>query len=163
MPQIAQIAATYASQVFWLLVVFALIYFVIAKGMLSKVGATVDARSRKIADDLEEAERAKAAAQAAEVTYLAEINAARSDAVKISATAKADAIAETDVKVKAADAVVAKTLQAAEARILAAKTQAMSGVAQVASDAASAIISKLTGTSVGEAEIASAVHASLRR
>ncbi len=162
MPQIAQIAATYASQVFWLLVVFALIYFVIAKGMLSKVGATVDARAKKIADDLEEAERAKAAAQAAEVTYLAEMNAARSDAGKIGVTAKADAAADTDAKVKAADAVVAKSIEAAETRIASAKSQAMAGVAQVASDAASAIIAKLTGTSVGEADVASAVQASLR-
>jgi F-type H+-transporting ATPase subunit b len=163
MPQIDQIVATYASQVFWLLVVFGLIYFVIAKGMLTKVGATVDARAKKIADDLEEAERAKAAAQAAEVTYLAEMNAARGDAGKINATAKAEAAADTDVKVKAAEAVAAKTLEAAEARIAAAKSQAMTGVAQVASDAASAIIAKLTGTSVGEADVASAVQASLRR
>jgi F-type H+-transporting ATPase subunit b len=163
MPQIDQILATYASQVFWLLVVFGLIYFVIAKGMLTKVGATVDARAKKIADDLEEAERAKAAAQAAEVTYLAEMNAARGDASKINATAKAEAAADTDVKVKAAEAVAAKTLEAAEARIAAAKSAAMTGVAQVASDAASAIIAKLTGTSVGEADVASAVQASLRR
>ena len=34
MPQIAQILETYASQIFWLLIVFGLLYFGIAKGML---------------------------------------------------------------------------------------------------------------------------------
>jgi F-type H+-transporting ATPase subunit b len=163
MPQIAQIAATYASQVFWLLLVFGIIYFVIAKGMLTKVGATVDARAKKIAEDLEEAERSKAAAQAAEGTYLAEMNAARGDAGKIGATAKAEATADTDAKVKVADAALAKTLEAAEARIAAAKAQAMAGVQQVASDAAGAIIAKLTGVSASDADIATAVQASLRR
>jgi F-type H+-transporting ATPase subunit b len=163
MPQIAQIAATYASQVFWLLVVFGLIYFVIAKGMLAKVGATVDMRAKKVSNNLEEAQRAKAAAQAAEVTYLAEMNAARGDASKINATAKAEAAVHIDVKVKAAEAVAAKTLEAAEARIATAKSEAMTGVVQVASEAAAAIIAKLTGTNVGEADVVSAVQASLRR
>ncbi len=163
MPQIAQIAATYASQAFWLLLVFALIYFVIARGMLSKVGATVDARAKKIADDLAEAERAKAAAQAAEATYLVEMNAARLDAGKVGAEAKAAALADTDAKVRAADAAAAKALEAAEARIASAKSQAMAGVQQVAQDAASAILGKLTGTTPGEADIASAVQAALRR
>jgi F-type H+-transporting ATPase subunit b len=163
MPQIAQIAATYASQFFWLLLVFGIIYFVIAKGMLSKVGATVDARAKKIADDLDEAERAKAAAKAAEGTYLAEMNSARSDAGKISAVAKIEATADTDAKVKVAETALAKTLEAAEVRIAAAKAQAMTGVQHVASEAASAIVAKLTGMSASDADIAAAVQATLRR
>jgi F-type H+-transporting ATPase subunit b len=161
MPQIAQIAATYASQAFWMLLVFGLIYFGIARGMLTKVGATVDARAKKVADDLAEAERARAAAQAAEATYLVEMNAARSDAGKIGADAKAAALADTDGKVKLAEAAAVKTLEAAETRISAAKAQAMAGVQQVASDAASAIIARLTGASVSDADVASAVQANL--
>ena len=52
MPQISQILATYASQFFWLLIVFGLIYFVIGRGILPRVDATVDARDAKIAGDL---------------------------------------------------------------------------------------------------------------
>ena len=53
MPQIAQLTADnwyLASQLFWLLVVFAGIYAVIGRGMLPKIEATVDARDRKVAD-----------------------------------------------------------------------------------------------------------------
>ena len=52
MPQIAQLTADnwyLASQLFWLLVVFAGIYVVIGRGMLPKIEATVDARDRKVA------------------------------------------------------------------------------------------------------------------
>ncbi len=51
MPQIAQLTADnwyLASQLFWLLVVFAGIYIVIGRGMLPKIEATVDARDRKV-------------------------------------------------------------------------------------------------------------------
>ncbi|RZM11681.1 MAG: ATPase, partial [Sphingomonas sp.] len=33
MPQLSQVAATYASQIFWLLVTFGLLYFVVGRGM----------------------------------------------------------------------------------------------------------------------------------
>jgi F-type H+-transporting ATPase subunit b len=51
MPQIAQIASTYAGQIFWLLIVFGFIYFGIGRSMLPKIEATVDARNSKIADE----------------------------------------------------------------------------------------------------------------
>ena len=48
MPQISQILETYASQFFWLLIVFGLLYFGIGRAMLPKIEATVDARDAKI-------------------------------------------------------------------------------------------------------------------
>jgi F-type H+-transporting ATPase subunit b len=163
MPQLSQILATYASQAFWLLIVFAIIYFVIARGMLTKVGATVDARAKKIADDLAEAERAKAAAEAAEATYLAEMNGARGEAGKIAAEAKSRAAADTDAKVKTADTVAAQKIAEAETRISVAKTEAMGQVAKVAQEAASAILGKLGGGGISDADVAIAVQAALRR
>ncbi|MDZ4275696.1 MAG: ATPase, partial [Erythrobacter sp.] len=41
MPQIAQLADTYASQIFWLLVFFGLTFFVVGRGMVPKVMSTV--------------------------------------------------------------------------------------------------------------------------
>ena len=69
MPQIAQLTADnwyLASQLFWLLVVFAGIYIVIGRGMLPKVEATIDQRDAKIADDLAAAKAARDAADAIE-------------------------------------------------------------------------------------------------
>jgi F-type H+-transporting ATPase subunit b len=59
MPQIAQLAATYASQIFWLLVCFGLVFFVIGRGMLPGVVSTIDQRNKQIADDLGAAEAAR--------------------------------------------------------------------------------------------------------
>ena len=56
MPQIDQIAATYGSQLFWLLLTFGLIYLVVGRGMLPKIEAPVEGRDARIADDLAAAE-----------------------------------------------------------------------------------------------------------
>ena len=77
MPQIAQIDATFASQLFWLILTFGLVYFVIGKGMLPKIEATVEARDNRISDDLAAAERARAAADETEEAYRARTEVSR--------------------------------------------------------------------------------------
>ena len=88
MPQIAQILETYASQFFWMLLVFGLLYFGIGKAMVTKIDANVDARDRKIADDLVAAERARAEAETMASGGSEALNAARSDAQAKAAAAK---------------------------------------------------------------------------
>ena len=99
MPQIAQIDATFASQLFWLIVTFGIIYLVIGRGMLPKIGATVDARDKRISDDLAEAARIRAASEAAMAdieTVAAE--AARDMVARLSGTTTTQAQAAKAVK-----------------------------------------------------------------
>ena len=89
MPQIAQISATYASQIFWLLITFGLLYFVVGRGMVPKIQATVDAREGRIAGDLAAAEAARAEADRVEAAWRAEMDAARAAAMAETNAAKA--------------------------------------------------------------------------
>ena len=59
MPQIAQLAETYSSQIFWLLVIFGLVFFVIGRGMVPRVMDTVAMRDNQIAGDLAAAQAAR--------------------------------------------------------------------------------------------------------
>ena len=77
MPQLNQLALVAQSQLFWLLLVLAFLYFGIGKLMLPKVQSTVEARDRKIADDLAAAQAARAAADETEAAYRARIDARR--------------------------------------------------------------------------------------
>jgi F-type H+-transporting ATPase subunit b len=104
MPQIAQIATTYGSQLFWLLLTFGLIYLVVGRGMVPKISGTVAARDQRIADDLAAAEAARADADAREEAYRAQVDANRADALKVTQAAKESAARATEVRVKAADA-----------------------------------------------------------
>src|SRR4051812_5007750 len=84
MPQISQLAETFASQIFWLLVTFGFVFFVVGKIMLPKVVSTVDARDQSVAGDLAAAEAARAAADQAEENWRTEENAAREGARSVS-------------------------------------------------------------------------------
>lgn len=161
MPQIAQIAATYSSQIFWLLIVFGLIYFGIGKAMLPKITGTVEARDRKIADDLAEAERARARADEIEASYNAGIADARASALKALQDAKAAADADAAARVKAADAELAVKTSQASAQLDAQRVEALAGIEEVAAEAAREIVAKVSGAKVTAAKASKAVKAAL--
>src|SRR4051794_33449918 len=102
MPQITQLSAIFASQLFWLIVVFGITYFVIGRGMVPKIRKTVDAREARIASDLERAQAAREEADRTEAEWRARMDAARVEAARIAQTAKQAGAAETERKVKAA-------------------------------------------------------------
>jgi F-type H+-transporting ATPase subunit b len=161
MPQIAQILETYASQFFWMLLVFGLLYFVIGKGMVSKIDANVDARDRKIADDLAAAERARAEADGLVAGGSEVLNGARSDAQAKAAAAKAKGAKDAEARLAKADEEISAKLAAAEADLAKARNKALAGIESVAAEAAADIVAKVSGAKVSAAQAASAVKAVL--
>jgi|KBSSwiStaDraftv2_1062776.scaffolds.fasta_scaffold196264_3 F-type H+-transporting ATPase subunit b len=161
MPQIDQILETYASQIFWLVIVFGLIYFGIGKAMLPKISGTVDARDRKIADDLAEAQRARARADEIEEAYRAGINEARTAAQKAAQEAKASSALVAEKRIKAADAELAAKTAAAEASLKTAQAEALAGIEEVATEAAQDIVAKVSGGKITKAAASKAVKAAL--
>ncbi|NJC33014.1 F-type H+-transporting ATPase subunit b [Sphingomonas jejuensis] len=158
MPQIDQIASTYASQIFWLLITFGLVYFTIGRGMLPKVEQVVDARDRRIADDLVAAERARAAADETEAAWRKRMDEARDAAAHQTAEAKAAAARDAEGRVKAADAEAEARVAAAEARIAAARTESLANIDTVAAEAAQDIVRRLAGIDIDEAAARAAVR-----
>ena len=161
MPQFDQILSTYASQIFWTLIVFGLIYFTVGRSMVTKIDANVDARDRKIADDLAAAEKARAEADGLVVGGSNALNEARSDAQARAAAAKAKGAKDAEARLAKADAEVAAQLSAAEADLSKARAKALAGIESVAADAAAAIVAKVSGAKVSAAQAATAVKAVL--
>ncbi|MFS0736529.1 ATPase [Sphingomonas sp. 1P06PA] len=161
MPQIAQIVETYASQIFWLLIVFGLIYFGIGRGMLPKIESTIEGRDKKIAGDLAAAEAARNTADTVEADYRARMDATRAQALKATQAAKAQAAADAEVRVKAADAEVAAKAAEADARLQASRTAALSSIEDVAAEATQDIVARVSGLSVGRDEATAAVKSAL--
>ena len=157
MPQISQILETYASQFFWLLIVFGLIYFVIGKGMLPKIDATVDARDAKIAGDLAAAEKARAGAKDLEGAWQAELAQTRSAAQAEAQKAKASAQKDAENRLSKADAEIAAKAAEAEAAIAKARASALAGIDAVAAEAAQDIVAKVSGVNVTPAQATAAV------
>ncbi len=157
MPQIAQLAQTYSSQIFWLLVIFGFVFFVIGKGMVPKVMGTVELRDKQIGSDLAAAEAARNQANAEEDAWRKRENENRAQAQALIAKAKTEAAMASEQKLAAAQVQIDKKLDDAEAKIADARTSALAELEGVASEAAQSIVEKLAGVSVPAASASSAV------
>ena len=115
MPQIDQLDAIFASQLFWLAVVFGIVLVGIGYGMLPKILGTVEQRDARIGDDLAAAERARVAADETEEAYRARINESRAEALKVTQAAKQESARETEQRIAEADAANREKLDAAAA------------------------------------------------
>jgi F-type H+-transporting ATPase subunit b len=161
MPQIEQVAATNASQLFWLLVTFGLAFLIVGRGMVPKIQSTMDSRDNQVAADLKAAQAARAEADADEAKWRADENAARERARSTLAAAKEEATRATEARLAASDADHAARIEAAEARIAAASGAAAAEIETVAADAARDIVARLSGANVTEDEARGAVKAVL--
>jgi F-type H+-transporting ATPase subunit b len=161
MPQIAQLPYIFASQFFWLAVVFGTIFFVIGRGMLPKIQATIDARDARIAEDLAGAERARAEASETEAAYRARMDEGRAEALRLTQASKQETMRETETRIKAADVEIAAKTKAAEDRIREASGAAMKEIETVAAELAQDLVAKLAGVTVTQDRAAAAVKAAL--
>jgi F-type H+-transporting ATPase subunit b len=161
MPQLDQLLLVYQSQWFWLAIVLAVIFFVVGRGMLPKIEQVVDDRNARIAGDLAEAERARAAADAADADALAAEDGARNEAHAVTGKAKAAAAKDSEGVLAKADAEIAVRLAEAEAALAKAQDKALKGLEDIASEAAQGIVAKLSGASVTPAQAGAAVKAVL--
>lgn len=163
MPQLTQLGLVYLSQWFWLLLVLAVIFFVVGRGMVPKVEATVDLRDAQIAADLAEAERLREEADATEEGWRAKINAAHAEAHELAHAAKDRSLRDTEKKVAAADKRLAAKADEAAAALDEARRSALAEIEAMAAEAAREIVAKLTGADVNESAARAAVAGALSR
>lgn len=161
MPQIAQLAETYSSQIFWLVVFFGLTFLIIGCTMVPRVMDTVALRDRQIADDLAAAKAARDDAESQEEAWRERENANRAAAQALIAEAKAKSADKAEKKIAAAQKRLDKKLAEAEARIDAAREAALTEVEGVAVEATQDILARLAGAKVTKAQAAQAVKEAL--
>jgi F-type H+-transporting ATPase subunit b len=161
MPQLTQLSDVLLSQLLWLAIGLGFIFFVIARGMVPKIQATVDARERKIAEDLEGAQKARVAADETEEAWRTRMDSARADAAKIANDAKQASAQEAESRVRAAAEKIDAKVDAAEAKIRQAVDSARGEIEAVAAQAAQEMVVRLTGLKVDEKQAAEAVKAEL--
>lgn len=150
---------TYPSQLLWLVITLVIFYLAMQKIVIPRVGTILESRHDRIAQDIAEASRLKAEADAAVATYESELAAARAKANSIGATARDAAKAKAEEDRKAIEANLSEKLKAAEVRIGEIKTKAFGDVAAIAEETASAVVEQLVGNVAGKADVASAVAA----
>ncbi len=151
--------STYPSQLLWLVITFGFFYLVMQKVIVPRIGGILEHRHDRIAQDLDEASRLKAEADAAVETYEKELAAARGKAGTIAETAREAAKAKANADRAAIEAELSEKLAAAETRIGDIKAKAFAEVGAIAEETASAIVEQLIGPKASADEVAAAVAA----
>ncbi|MFS8035858.1 F0F1 ATP synthase subunit B [Xanthobacter sp. AM11] len=156
-------ATTFASQLLWLVLSFGLLYILMSRVALPRIGRILEERHDRIADDLEEASKHKAESEAAQAAYEKALAEARSKANTIAGETRNRLTADSDANRKALEAQLADKLATAEARIASTKTEALTHVKGIAVDATHAIVSTLIGTAPAPADVEKAVDGVMAR
>jgi F-type H+-transporting ATPase subunit b len=148
-------------QVGWMVVILVMLYFVLSGWGLPAVGKVLEHRARVIARDLEAARAAKAEADQA----VAALNQTMAQARARAQGEVAEMIAKAKSRAAANAATLAarleKNLSEAEARIAEARAQAMAALKPIATEAAVAMLARLTGAAPDTGTIETRVDAAL--
>lgn len=150
-------STTYASQILWLVVFFSLLYLLMSKFVLPKVGNVLDMRAKHISDELAKAKSLQEQTSAAVQAYEKALAEARAEAQGIAQQTRAKLTSEVDAERASLDADLAKKITSAENRIANSKAKAMADVKTMAADAAASIVEQLTGAKISKTAAAKAV------
>ncbi len=157
MPQLNPL--DWGPQLIWLAITFGILYVLMKRIALPKIGSVIDMRAARIAGDIEAADKLRRETQEAIAAYEQALAEAKAKAHAIAQAGRDKISAEVAAERAALDReLVAKSAEA-EARINQAKEKALKEVNAVASEVAGDIVSRLIGVAPSKPEIAQAVAA----
>lgn len=159
MPQLDVTA--WPNLIFWTLVTLVVIFLVLTRVALPRIGAVLADRKGAITNDLAAAEELKQKAVAAEKAYNEALASTRGEAAKIVAQARAEIQKDLDAATARADAEIAARATESERTIAAIRGGAAAAVAEVARDTAAELVAALGGSSDANA-VSAAVSARLK-
>lgn len=138
-------ATTFASQIVWFVITFAILYVVMSRVALPQIGSIIDKRKARIDGDLKEAERLKGETDKAIAAYEAALAEARKNAHGIAEETRASIKADIDGKRKVVEDDLSKKVAEAEARIAKNKDEALGRVGEIAAETTAALVTQITG------------------
>jgi F-type H+-transporting ATPase subunit b len=147
----------FPSQLLWLAVTFVLLYVLMSRVALPRIGAIFAERSKRIADDLAAAHSFKERSEAAGAAYQKALADARARAHSIAAETREKQAVEAEATNKRLEAELHERLAAAEQSIAATRTAAMGNVGSIAAETAAAIVERLIGKTPSQQEVAAAM------
>ncbi len=149
------------NQIFWLVVTLVVIFLILSRVALPRIGAILAERQGTITNDIAAAEDLKAKAVEAEELYNKALADARAEAQRIAAEARAEIQVGLDEAIAKADAEIAAKTAESEKAIADIRAGALDSIKVVATDTAGEIVTALGGAA-DEAGVAKAVQARVK-
>jgi F-type H+-transporting ATPase subunit b len=154
---------TFPSQLLWLALVFIALYVLMARVALPRIGSILEERRKHIEGDLADAQRLKGESDAAIAAHEKALADARGRAQALANETREKAAAAAEVRRKEVDGRLQGRIADAEKAIAATRSSAMTNVHGIASEAAAAIVERLTGVAPSGGDVGEAVTNALKR
>ena len=148
----------WASQAFWLILVFTILYISIAKFYLPKIKNNLDTRDNKIKNDLDDANKFKELSELKLKEYERILETAKKEVIKIHLETK-DAL-DKDIKKKKdlIEKEIEKEILKAQNEISELKKGSISDIQKISEDISSNIIETISGDKLNQSSIKAAVE-----
>jgi|TARA_B110000881_G_C18596653_1_gene531895 F-type H+-transporting ATPase subunit b len=147
----------WASQTFWLILIFSALYISISNFFLPKIKDSLNDRENKIKDDLDEAKNLKELADKKREEYLLIMENAKSEIVKIIVDSKSKLDLDIQKKKEITDKEIETELRQAQKEIENLKQNSIKDIALISRELTSKIIEDISGDKMNESSIKAAV------
>ena len=154
-----QLDPTYwASQAFWLILVFTVLYISISKFYLPKIKDNLDNRENKIKEDLENANKFKEESEAKLKEYDSILENAKKEVLKIHFESKSTLDKEIQSKKETMEKEIEKEILKAQKEISELKKNSISSIQIISGSIVSNIIENISGDKLNESSIKATVE-----
>ena len=159
-----QLDPTYwASQAFWLILIFSLLYLTLSKMFIPKIKESIDNRENKIKDDLDEAQKLKTIAEQKLKEYEATIEEAKKEVQKIIFESKNKLISEIQNKKKEIEKEIDLELKNLDQEIVNLQKNSVTSITAIAEEMTSKVIEMVSGEPLNQSSVKAAVLESTKK
>ena len=148
----------WASQAFWLVLVFSILYLSNAKIYLPKIKKNLDNRENKIKEDLDEANKMKSLSEKKVKEYNIILEKSKKEVTKILLESKNTLDKNIQAKKETIEKDIESQLAKAQKEILELKTSSINSINNISQEISSNIIEKMSGDKLNESSIKAVVE-----
>ena len=153
-----QLDPTYwASQAFWLILIFTALYLTLANLFIPKIKSSIDNRENKIKDDLDEAQKLKKLAEQKLKEYDLYIESAKKEVQKIIFDRKNTLNSEIKNKKKKFEKEIEIEIEVAEKEIKNLKNESLRSISTISEEMASKVIEQISGEPMNQSSVKASI------
>ena len=147
----------WAAQIFWLLLIFAILYLIVWKVFLPKITYSLENRKSKIINDLNEAQKLKANAEKKLEEYNKIIEDSKREAKKIIDDGRKNLEEDIRNKKNKFNIEIEKELEKVEKEILDLKKTSLLSISKIASETSAEVINHLISSDINRSNVTAIV------
>ena len=148
----------WASQAFWLILIFTILYISIAKFYLPKIKNNLDDRENKIKDDVDDANKFKELSESKFKEYEKILADAKKEVIKIQMDSKIILDKDIQSKKEAMEKDIENEISKAQKEIDELKRSSLNDIQNISENITSSIIENISGDKLNESSIKAAVE-----